>query len=109
MAITTQETMPHNGQWFQQLMTEKRFTRTQLAEALNTQPVTIYRFIENPSMKAQDMWRLSNIMKVNIFQGLGKYHPVQTPTEKEVELQNRINELEIELRVCKELLKGKLG
>jgi hypothetical protein len=107
MSITPQETMPHNGQLLQKIMTEKRFTRSQLAEAFNKQTVTIFRLIENPSIKSQDLWLLSSVMKVNMFQELAKCHPVQTPTETELALQQRITELEIELRVCKELLKGK--
>lgn len=109
MNVTPQETMPHNGQWLQQIMTEKRFTRSQLVDALKTEPVTIFRFLKNDSIKSKDLWQLSSAMKVNMFQELAKYHPLQMPTEKEALLQQRITELEIELRVCKELLKGKLG
>jgi hypothetical protein len=107
MSITPQETMPHNGQLLQKVMTEKRFTRSQLADAFNKQPVAIFRLIENPNIKSQDLWKLSSVMKVNMFQELGKFHLVQMPTETELALQQRITELEIELRVCKELLKGK--
>lgn len=107
MSIIPQQTMPHNGQLLQQLMTEKRFTRSQLADAFNKQPVAIFRLIENHNIKSQDWWRLSSVMKVNMFQELAKYHLVQVPTEKEIALQQQIDELQIELRVCKELLKGK--
>ena len=99
--------MPHNGQLLQRIMTEKRFTRIPLANAFNKQLVAIFRLIENHNIKSQDWWQLSSVIKVNMFQELPKFHLVQVPTQKEIVLQQLIDELQIELRVCKELLKGK--
>ena len=98
-------TMPHNGQLLKQLMTEKHFSSSELARQLNTQIVTIYRLIDKSTISSEYLWKLGEILNVNMFSLLAQYHPVTTPTTKETELEIQVRDLQKENAIYKELLR----
>lgn len=97
--------MPHNGQMLKKLMTERRYTQSQLAYELGAQNVTIFRLLEKDSISSSYLWKLSNAMNINFFTLLAQQHPVKTPTEKEIELEKQVSKLQKEVAIYKELLR----
>jgi hypothetical protein len=97
--------MPHNGELLKQLMAEKHYSPSNLARALNTQIVTIYRLIDKPSIGCDYLWKLSTILNVNMFSYFAKIHPVKTPTPREIELEKQVYDMQKEIAIYKELLR----
>jgi len=97
--------MQHNGELLKQLMKEKNYTQSELARALNTQVVTVYRLLTKQSFTSDYLWKLGEILNVNLFSILGQTHPVKTPTPKEIELENQVMDMQKEIAIYKELLR----
>jgi len=97
--------MPHNGQLLKRIMDERRYTQTNLGNEIGAQSVTIFRLLEKESISSEYLWKLSTAMNINLFTILAQKHPVNTPTDKELELQKQITELQMQVDIYKELLK----
>jgi len=102
------QSMPHNGNLLQELMKEKRFSKPELATALNTNQMAIKRFIEKNSLYTKDLWNLSLVMGVNMFSLLAGKLPLETPTDKEIALQKQVEDLQKEVAIYKGLLQKNL-
>ena len=101
------EKMPHNGNLVKQILFETRVTQSDLARGLQTSPVNITRLMDRNVLKTSHLWDISKVVRVNMFDKLGKIHPVQTPTPNEILLQQRVSDLEKEVAIYKDLLKGR--
>jgi len=97
--------MPHNGQMLKQLMAEKHYSSSNLARALNTQIVTIYRLVEKHTISTEYLWKLSSILNTNMFSLFAQMHPVKTLTPREIDLEKKVYDLEKEIAIYKELLR----
>jgi len=97
--------MPHNGELLMQQMKEKHYSQSDLARALNTQLVTIYRMVKRQSIGTDYLWKLGELMNVNFFSILAQSHPANTLTPKEIELEKQVSDLQKEVAIYKELLK----
>jgi hypothetical protein len=101
--------MPHIGKLMEQLMEEKRVTKSQLAKGLHISPISINRYIEQHSLQSGIVWKVGKVLGVNIFDIIAKSHPVNVSTNNEVILQQQIADLQKENIIYKNLLVGKLG
>jgi hypothetical protein len=88
-------------------MAETRFTQADLARGLNTNQTAIIRHLAKYTIKTEDLWNLSKTLGVNMLDILAKKHPIQTPSEKEIALQQRVTDLEKEVAIYKDLLRAK--
>ena len=101
------ETMPHNGQMLAAAMVERRFSTSQLGRAINKNSTAVNRLIAKPSIFAGDLWTLSTALGINLLEMLAVLHPIHTPNDHEKALQQRVADLEKEVAIYKDLLKGK--
>jgi|Laugresp1bdmlbsn_1035097.scaffolds.fasta_scaffold73005_1 hypothetical protein len=97
--------MPHIGQLIKELLVEKHYSQSDLGRLLNTQVVTIYRLVGKPTISSEYLWKIGNILNINLFSLLAQYHPVKTPTPNEIALEKQVNELQKEIAIYKELLR----
>jgi hypothetical protein len=110
MANTIQKNigdMPHCGKLIEQIMQEKRFTKSNVANGLNISPISINRYIEQHSLQTGIVWKVGKVLGVNLLDTLAKAHPIAAPTNNELILQQRIADLEKELAIYKEIVKGR--
>lgn len=96
--------MPHVGNILQEAMNEKRYTNVQLANSIGVAPMTVWRLVRQQSIQADMLWRIGKVLQINLLQRIANHHPIQTPTQKELELEKQIIALQAKIDLYKELL-----
>jgi plasmid maintenance system antidote protein VapI len=107
MANTIQQNiadMPHCGKLIEQIMQEKRFTKSNVANGLHISPISINRYIEQHSLQTGIVWKVGKVLGVNMLDTIAKAHPIAVSTNNELLLQQRIADLEKELAIYKEIV-----
>jgi plasmid maintenance system antidote protein VapI len=109
MLANVSKPIPHNGQLLAQVMNQRMMTVPKLARKMGIAPNGIRQYCKLPSLHAALLWKLGEILQYNFFAVLSTAFPLQSPSEKELELQQQLTDLKKENELYKNLLTGKLG
>ena len=104
--------MPHIGSIVKQHIAKSKLTHSQLGRIMNISPISFSRYGEQKSLQSYLLWSLGKVLDVNMFDILAKAHPVHPPAivnTNEQMLQQRVIDLEKELAIYKEIMRGKMG
>lgn len=71
--------------------------RSVLAKQLDVTAGVVYDYLKKPSLQLSIVWRISNILGYNLLMHLGEQLPVAYTTQKEQDLQTKVDALETEL------------
>jgi plasmid maintenance system antidote protein VapI len=109
MHSNTASPMPHIGGILKEVMKLRMITVTELARKMDLATSGINEYCKLPSMHAAIMWKLGEILEYDFFARLSNAFPLQQPSQKELELQQRITDLKKENEIYQKILSGKLG
>lgn len=117
MAKENKETMPHFGNLLVQVMEDKRLTKTDVANLIGCNPVSVHSYIKAETLQMKLIWRLSKGLDYDFFENisnhLGDNAQVKLEQKKLFELQQQqlqemkqeIRDLQKEVSIYKEILK----
>lgn len=108
MQSNTGSTMPHIGSMLVQVMKLRMITKTELARKMDIATSGINQYCKLPSMHAALLWKLGEILEYDFFAVLSKGFPMQSPSEKEKDLQQQLADLKKENDIYQKILAGKL-
>ena len=109
MLTNVSKPIPHNGQLLAQVMNKRMITVPKLAHKMGIAPNGIRQYCKLPSLHAALLWKLGEILQFDFLAALSKEFPLQSPSEKELELQQQIADLKKENEIYQKILTGKLG
>lgn len=107
--MQTNSPMPHMGSLLKQVMKLRMITVTELARKMDLATSGINQYCKLPSLHAALLWKLGEILEYDFFAVLSAAFPLQSPTEKEKELQQQITDLKKENELYQKILAGRLG
>jgi hypothetical protein len=102
--------MPHIGSLVKEHIHQSRLRPSEIGRKMDITPICITRYMQQKSLQCYTLWNLSKALQVNIFEPIGQALPITSPVvvnEKELLLQQRIVDLEKELAIYKEIVRGK--
>jgi plasmid maintenance system antidote protein VapI len=109
MLANVSKPIPHNGQLLAQVMNKRMMTVPKLARKMGIAPNGIRQYCKLPSLHAALLWKLGEILEYNFFAAISKEFPVQSPSEKEQDLQQQLADCKKEIEIYQKILAGKLG
>jgi transcriptional regulator with XRE-family HTH domain len=103
---------PHIGKLIGKLLKDQSITNASLAKKLGLKsPKSITEYLRRPSLQADIIWKISEVLHRNIFREFANEMDIQMPPhnsyttdQKLIEKDNRIAELEKELSIYKEIV-----
>lgn len=107
----TQNEMPHVGNIVLQQVKRLELSKNALAKKIDISPISISRYVQQPSLHAYILFNISKSLQVNLFDiiaqspQLNDVPKINTSTEQQ--LLQRIADLEKELSIYKEIVMGK--
>jgi transcriptional regulator with XRE-family HTH domain len=105
----TGEPMPHLGKMLQQILAEKRITKSELARRIGVHPSCIKQYILQNTLHAALLWKIGQALEIDFFAVLSKVFPLKKPTELEVSLQLQIADLKKENELYQKIIIAKAG
>lgn len=109
MLSDVRQPMPHAGRMLQRVMKQKMIGNTEMGRKLGIAASGLNQYFRQPTLHAALLWKLGEILEYNFFAELAKEFPLQTPTAKELELQQQLADLKKENEIYQKILSGKLG
>jgi hypothetical protein len=103
--------MPHIGSIIKTNVEKSKQRHSELGRILQISPISISRYMQQKSLQCYTVWNLSKVLQVNMFETIGNELGIEKPTAinaNEVLLQQRIIDLEKELAIYKDILRGKI-
>ena len=110
--MDTTNKMPHLGRLLDEKLKAAKLTRDDVGKRIGKKGVTVYGYLEEPSLHARILWELSKALNFDFFeylsqclhQGASATDKLNDATTQITQLQNRIADLEKELAIYKEIV-----
>jgi transcriptional regulator with XRE-family HTH domain len=102
--------MPNIGSILKENLDKSRYRPSELGRMLHISPISISRYTQQKSLQCYTLWNLSKVLNVNLFEPIVNALAITSPTnvnQTELLLQQRIIDLEKELAIYKEIVRGK--
>ena len=104
--------MPHIGTMVKECIEQSKHKKIAIARSIQASPISIDRYIEQKSLQCYTLFNLSKALNVNLFDIIAKCKQLEnipcadSATET---LKQRITDLEKELAIYKEIVRGKIS
>jgi hypothetical protein len=102
--------MPHIGSIVKENILQSRLRPSEIGRKMDIMPICITRYTQQKSLQCYTLWNLSKALQVNMFEPIGQALAIASPivvNQNELLLQQRIVDLEKELAIYKEIVRGK--
>jgi len=103
--VNSEQKMPHAGKLLQKVLQDKGISKAELARRLDIHAIGVTHYVKQHTLHAALLWKIGLVINHNFLADLSAAFPIETLSNKEVQLQQQVVDLEKKLAVYQEILK----